>query len=120
MDSIYVFIIIFLLILLVLYNNTRNNTRNNKNQEININNKIEKIDNIENNINYKTSSDKLKEEALNVNTNNNNYILDSNSISPYAVSYSSFYYDHNKDPYEDIYTNKVWLYEPWIINKKYI
>ena len=47
-------------------------------------------------------------------------ILDTNYVSPYVISYSSFYYDHNKDPYIGIYSNKNWLYDPWNTNLKYI
>ena len=52
--------------------------------------------------------------------NNKTDILDTNYVSPYAISYSSFYYDHNKDPYIDIFYNKNWLYDPWNTNLKYI
>ena len=52
--------------------------------------------------------------------NNKMDILDTNYVSPYAIAYSSFYYDHNKDPYIGIYSNKNWLYDPWNTNLKYI
>ena len=99
-------------------NNKTNNKSNNKDYKTNLHEYTSVIPQLEERLNNNYVSE--LEKALNINTNNNNYVLDSNSVSPYAISYSSFYYDHNKDDYEGIYNNKNWLYEPWVINKKYI
>lgn len=97
-----------------------------------INNIINKANIIDNSINKDEINKKIKEvnikdvskliqnnlpiEILNNKQDN----IDDNYVSPYTVSYSSFYYDHNKDPYKEVFTNKEWLYDPWNINVKYV
>lgn len=97
-----------------------------------INNIINKANIIDNSINKDEINKKIKEvnikdvskliqnnlpiEILNNKQDN----IDDNYVSPYTVSYSSFYYDHNKNPYKEVFTNKEWLYDPWNINVKYV
>lgn len=124
METLYIIIIIILLVtmIILILNNNRdvNNyidyTKENFNTMLSqqLNQQITETINIP----IKNNNDKNKNK--NNNNDNDKNILDSNCVSPYAVSYSSFYYDQNKDPYIGVYSNKKWLYDPWNTNLKYI
>lgn len=110
--------------------NTRNNTTIPISATPEINNKNRNITNIDNS-NISSSVISNNQDYDNINRNNiiiyNNIGNDvsydnklNSYVSPYAVSYSEFYYDHNKDFYEEIYNNKDWLYNPWNTSKNFV
>ena len=123
------------LILFVLNNNQNNNKQNNdKNININKTSQIT-LSQSPSQISTQPQSSQISTQTPqtpsqitqtqlnqdnNINNINNIDIIDSNYVSPYSVSYSAFYYDHNTDPYISVYTNKNWLYDPWNTNLKYI